>query len=141
MPVQTLTGQVVLTLNPAKMNELLKGPTGPVVRDLFVRGEKVRQRAITECPVGKGPTAGNLRDHHVKRLATENGNPVMLVGVTSVPYALFVHEGTQPHDIYPRNARVLAFIGSDGTQVFARVVHHPGNRPQRWLVRSLPAAK
>ncbi len=49
-------------------------------------------------------------------------------------HALFVELGTSPHEIRPRDPNgVLAFPGRDGKTVFARVVHHPGTRPQPYL--------
>jgi hypothetical protein len=49
---------------------------------------------------------------------------------SDVPYAAFVHEGTRPHDIVPRNARALFWAGA--AHPVARV-HHPGTRPNPWL--------
>lgn len=134
--VTTLSGKVYLLLDPLAIQSLISSPAGPIVRDLFVRGERVKIRAHEEAPV----KTGNLRDHIVKRLVFAAGQPVMLVGVEGVPYALFVHEGTVAHDIYPVHAKALVFIGADGNLVFAKHVHHPGTRPNRFLVRALPAA-
>ena len=50
-------------------------------------------------------------------------------------YAYFVHQGTHPHDIYPKNKQALAFFWPKaffGYAVFAHV-RHPGTRPQPWL--------
>ncbi|GAS98799.1 Gp22 [Mycolicibacterium canariasense] len=47
-------------------------------------------------------------------------------------YALYVHEGTRPHVIRPRNAAVLRFeVG--GRTVFARLVRHPGTKARPFL--------
>lgn len=40
--------------------------------------------------------------------------------------------GARPHVIRPVKARALRFV-VDGRVVFARVVHHPGNRPSHWF--------
>lgn len=68
-------------------------------------------------------------------------------------YAPFVEFGTAPHDIYPVNARVLAWpsggtggryvtaksgrqyyrSGSGGTTIFAAHVHHPGTKPRPFM--------
>lgn len=49
-----------------------------------------------------------------------------------VPYAVFVHEGTAPHEIRPRFAKALAFeIG--GVTIFAKRVQHPGTHAQPFL--------
>lgn len=51
-------------------------------------------------------------------------------------YAAFVNDGTRPHIIRPKNARALRFrVG--GQIVYARVVHHPGTRPNPFLDRAL----
>lgn len=45
------------------------------------------------------------------------------------PYALYVEKGTRPHEIYPVNARCLAFeVGMLGGMVFTMHVHHPGTK-------------
>lgn len=135
--VRTLTGDVRVVLNPVEIEALINSPGGPIVRDLFVRGERVKIRAIHEAP----KRTRNLANHIVKRLVRgPGGQPQMLVGVEHVPYALFVHEGTRPHTIEARNASFLVFVGRDGNLVFTKRVNHPGNKPNRFLIRALPAA-
>lgn len=57
-------------------------------------------------------------------------------GVTAkANYARFVHDGTRPHVIRPRNATVLAFP-IDGRMVFARSVNHPGTRARPFLLNA-----
>jgi len=56
-------------------------------------------------------------------------------------YGLFVREGTAAHVIRPRKARVLRFTLPDGSVVFARVVHHPGTKPNPYHVRTLNALR
>lgn len=47
-------------------------------------------------------------------------------------YALYVHEGTRPHVIRPRNAQALRFnVG--GREVFAKRVDHPGTKARPFL--------
>lgn len=130
----TIVGETRIILNPAAISAEL----GPIIlRELLVRGERVKQEAVRIVPV----KTGNLRDHHVKRLVrNDKGEPSMLVGVEQVPYAIFVHEGTSPHSIDARAGGFLVFTGRDGTTVFTKHVDHPGNRPNRWLLRALPAA-
>jgi hypothetical protein len=53
------------------------------------------------------------------------------------PYALFVEKGTAPHIIRPVNARCLAFQGGMlGGMVFARLVHHPGTKPNPFVAKT-----
>ena len=80
--------------------------------------------------------------------------------VAAMPYAAFVELGTRPHEIRPRNGRVLAWPASGagrkltgsprkamyskagaarlGGWAFAAVVHHPGTKPKPFL---LPGAR
>ncbi len=58
-----------------------------------------------------------------------------------VPYARPIENGSRPHTIRARNAKALAFRGSDGNLVFRRSVRHPGNRPYKFLAGAMPAVK
>jgi hypothetical protein len=50
------------------------------------------------------------------------------------PYAIYVEKGTRPHEIYPVNARCLAFAsGMLGGMVFTMHVHHPGTQPNPFV--------
>ncbi len=64
-------------------------------------------------------------------------------------YAAYVELGTRPHVIRPKNKKVLAWPAAGsarlsgstkrgGSSIFAREVHHPGTKPQPYLV---PGAK
>lgn len=65
-------------------------------------------------------------------------------------YAAYVEHGTRPHIIRPRNRKALRFAANAGGRrlsgrprvgasvVFATIVHHPGTKPQPYLI---PAAK
>lgn len=98
---------------------------GPVVREALKR----------EAPVGKGPTAGKLRDSidYTSRVGT---NSAQMVFSTRVPYAKYVLDGTRPHVIRARNARALHWTDASGDR-FARVVNHPGTRPNLFPTRAV----
>lgn len=75
--------------------------------------------------------------------------PTYAETVASADYAAYVELGTKPHDIRPRNAKVLAFPAagqatlsgrtrSSGRVIFAKRVRHPGTRAQPFMV---PGAK
>lgn len=60
-------------------------------------------------------------------------------------YAAYVEFGTKAHDIKPRTKKVLAWPAAGGARlsgspkrgakmIFARKVHHPGTKPQPFLV-------
>ena len=50
----------------------------------------------------------------------------------NVPYAVFVHEGTKPHIIEPRNKKALRWVAR-GEFAFAKRVHHPGTEKDQFL--------
>lgn len=141
-----------VTIYPDKLAEVLKGPQGPVYRDLMVKGNRVLNRARIEAPRsqagpavpnqyrrGKRRQPGDLARGQVMRVGTFGGQPAVFVG-TQDPVGLYVHEGTQAHLILPRSGKRLVFFWPKaGRVVYLKQVHHPGNRPNRWLLRSLVA--
>lgn len=55
------------------------------------------------------------------------------------PHALFVHWGTRPHKIKPKNKKMLRFpVG--GKFAFAREVNHPGYKGDPWLAEQAAEA-
>lgn len=151
--ITTFGGRSYAVVDPARVAAFVRSPVGPIFRHMIIRGEKVKLEAIRLAPVGKpNPNPfqtpdhepGNLRNHIVKRVAQDKRGIVVLVGVENVPYAIWVHEGSQPHAIYPRNATRLVFFSQRAGQVIfmpvGMPVHHPGNAPNRFLIRALRAA-
>lgn len=69
-------------------------------------------------------------------------------------YAPFVHWGTRPHIIRPREKKALRWVGEKGATtrnaqgrfvsgtkfIFARFVHHPGYAGDPWLVQAADEA-
>ncbi len=58
--------------------------------------------------------------------------------ISDTPQARWTNDGTRPHTIRPRRAKALRFVVG-GRVVFARVVHHPGNKGTRWFERTVAA--
>jgi len=132
---------------PAAIREAL----GLAVRDV---ADEILARSQELVPVDKGTLrkSGNVR--YADLAATVGYN---------APYAYFVHEGTRPHEIVPRRARVLAFPPSGargavrggrrvgvfefgGRQtvvglVFARRVMHPGTKAVKYLEGAVRAVE
>lgn len=55
---------------------------------------------------------------------------------SDLEYAAAVNDGTRPHVIRPRRAKVLRFsVG--GQVVFARLVNHPGTKGTKFLDKAL----
>lgn len=55
------------------------------------------------------------------------------------PHAVFVMFGTKPHLIKPKTKKTLRWA-SGGKFHFAKVVHHPGTKPDDWLKRAAAMA-
>lgn len=89
-------------------------------------------RAKILAPVDTGRLRASIR---LERRRTLLLRTQWTIG-SDVFYAPFVNDGTRPHIIRPKRAQVLRFrVG--GQTVYARVVHHPGNRPNPFLDRAL----
>jgi len=140
-------------LNPVAMHELLEGSRGPVMRDAFEHGVRIRDLAATKIRPSRirgGPTKGGstsmrsnavgLRDAGVVVFARAAGETLVVVSFRK-PYATYVHEGTRPHIIMPKKAGgVLAFYWPKaGKTVFMRQVHHPGTQGQHYLTDAAEA--
>jgi len=109
---------------------------GPVVADLMMRGTRVQARA--RQLVRK--RTRTLERSIVKRVDMAGGVPSVLV-VAEQPYAMFEHEGTDPHEIRPRRRKALRWVTSGGAVVFARRVRHPGTVGSKFLTKALDAAR
>jgi hypothetical protein len=87
------------------------------------------------APVGQGPTGGRFRDSiRPDRHITFAG--LRLEFTARVPYARFVIDGTPPHLIRPRAAKALYWVDGRGGH-FARIVRHPGTKPNRFVERAV----
>lgn len=53
-------------------------------------------------------------------------------------YAIYVHEGTRPHDIFPKYKKALANVRKG--QFFGRHVRHTGTRPNPFMRKSVDEA-
>lgn len=78
----------------------------------------------------------NVRSGALKRSighsVSRRGPLVRLLVFARARHARFVHDGTRPHVIRPRNARALRFeVG--GRIVFAQRVNHPGYKGNPFL--------
>lgn len=119
-----------------ELNQLLYGRNGPVVLHQKNVGRQAAAVARRIAPRGTGPgphLADNIRDELVP---DRRGGWAVRV-VADVPHALFVHEGTRPHDIgSPVNMPGIGwrYIGRSPA---GRGKPHPGTKPNRFLLRAL----
>lgn len=142
-----------LVMDGAAMAEMLRSPSGPVGRHLIERATIVQAAARQQAPesaAGGDHEPGCLRDSIVKRaerygedLAIRIQSDTTSCSPDRLSYSLFVHEGTEAHDIFAKPGGVLAFNwpgGPTGGMFFATAVHHPGTEANRYLTDNLHLA-
>lgn len=100
----------------------------PQVRDL---ARRVLNRSRVLTPVRTGQL--RARQRVILRI-TATTVQAQIEARTS--YAMYVHEGTRPHEIRPKRVSTLRFIAG-GEIHFAKVVHHPGTRGVFFMKRAL----
>ncbi len=119
-------------LDQSRVRRLLRLPGGLVDRNLRRRVERVQSAAERLAP---GTMGAGIRSSY--RL-TFNG-PIGTVTSTH-PASIYVVSGTRPHIIRPRRPGGVLRFTVGGRVVYARIVHHPGTRPNGFLLEALRAA-
>jgi hypothetical protein len=130
-------------MDQAKLAELLRGPRGPVMREMQEAGEAVKREAVRTAPVHK-PTAGErrqrrpgtLRDSIVKR--TRDADTVEVGSTDEI--ALISNKGSHPHWINGR-PRLAFFSVRHGRLIRPFKVFHRGTKGTNWLPKSLNVLK
>ena len=119
-------------LDRSRVERMLRLPGGLVYRNMERRVRRVEAEAKRRAPGGMGDTI---------RAQIQRGPGGDFRGVINVrhPAALYVVHGTRPHIIRPVRAKALRFTVG-GQVVYARVVHHPGTKPNDFLRQALRAA-
>lgn len=122
-----MAGSARVTINPGRFQRLLSAVGGPGERLLRRKAERVaalaRVYAAGHGSIPEGIVVGPYVNKRIEVISTN-------------PNTLFVHDGTRPHKIRPRRARMLRFeVG--GRIVYAREVNHPGYRGDKFLTRAL----
>lgn len=118
-------------MDRAAIKDLARNPRG-IIGDYLRRvGAKLRILAVAQAGMKTGLTRALM---NYKLTSTGRGLAVLVGSDSRV--ALMHHEGTSPHTILPKRAKTLRFY-SHGRIVYAKVVHHPGTRPNRYLTDNL----
>ena len=89
-------------------------------------GIRLQNELILASPVD----TGRLRNSIV---VTTEGSTIF---IRMVDYAYFVEFGSVPHIIKPKDKQALKFKAG-GKEVFAKVVKHPGSRPNPFIRNTL----
>ena len=125
--------------------------TDDAVRELADAGaERMLQRVREFTPVDEsadpGRPPGTLRDSwrrmSARRTAVRGHRAYEAQVLSADPAARWVERGVTPHLITPKPGGRLRFkLATGGAWVTARVVRHPGTRPQYPLLRASVAAE
>lgn len=98
-------------------------------------GPTVRTALKAKTPV----VTGRMRNSE-RYSRTGSSGGIRLEFTAYTPYAGYVIGGTRPHIIRPRAARALHWTSGRG-EVFASIVHHPGNKPNDFPKQVLESLK
>ncbi len=119
-----MPSEVNVYIDHAAMARLFRDPRGPIMRDLEKRARRVEALARQGAPGRMGRKVDmTMHEDHARIESTH-------------PATGYVIRGTAPHIIRPVRRSALKFTVR-GTTVFARVVHHPGTRPNDFLSKAL----
>lgn len=120
-------------LDRSRVERMLRLPSGLVYRNMERRVRRVEAEAVRRAP-------GSMKQSI--RVSIRRGPGGEFRGTVNVrhPAALYVTGGTRPHIIRPRRPGGVLRFTVDGQVVYARVVHHPGTKPNNFLIEALRAA-
>lgn len=118
-----------VSLDRGQLGRVIKGESRKALR---LRAPQVLNRAKILAPVDTGRLRASGK---VSYSGLFTFRPKATI-VFDVDYAQAVNDGTRPHVIRPRNARVLRFVVG-GQVVYAKFVNHPGTRANPFLDRAL----
>ena len=133
-------GRVIrFTADPSGIEKAMTGAQGAAGK--VVRGMQQDTMALAQqsSPID----TGRLRGQHVATPIVKTRTSVTAGVENRADYAMHVHEGTRPHVIKPRRARVLAWFAGGGTSGpirFAKRVNHPGTKGRPWLATATEVA-
>lgn len=123
---------VKMIIDGAVLAEMLHGPGGAVATYMIGRAQVVQNAAVIQCP----KRTNKLSESIVKRFADSPMGFTVTIAALQ-PYAVFVHEGTKPHQILPKKPGGTLHFMIGGQDVFAKSVSHPGTRPNKFLSDNL----
>lgn len=118
-------------VNQVAYKELTESPTG--MTGMWLRRRALRLQMLAQIQVGK--KTGKLKNDIKYKVVRDSRGLIATVGANN-KIALMHHNGTRPHIILPKRAQTLRFF-SRGRIVYAKVVHHPGTKPNKYLTDNL----
>jgi HK97 gp10 family phage protein len=118
----------------------ISGPRGLATAYVRRITRQIENRARLYAPVNTGNLRGSITSAVTTRGLTVSGT----VG-SPLEYAVYVHEGTRPHEIRARTpGGTLTWKAGPGSgenrpgpRMYARRTFHPGTRPQPFLRKAM----
>ena len=89
---------------------------------------QVRARAVHRFISRTGNAERNTLTRFPDRMTGE-----VYLDTRNAPELRFIHEGTKPHPILPKNKKRLRWATPGGGWAFAGRVNHPGTKPDQFL--------
>ena len=120
-----------LVFRNSALDRYLNDPRGEVGRYLARKGRRIESAAKAQVGVRTGALRASIHMRHFR----DPRSQYIKIG-SSLHYARAHHEGTRPHLIRPKEAKMLRFY-SKGQIVFAHMVRHPGTPANRYLTDNL----
>lgn len=118
------------------------------IRDAFAAlVPRVQEKALARLATAVHQDVRDGADAHTQtgalfqsvRLARDSDGWRIFHDPKRAPYAPFVHWGTRPHEIRPKNRKALRWPSGNGF-VFAKWAKHPGYEGDPWMLRALDNA-
>ncbi len=115
----------------------------PELRELFRKAPKVVSKELETATKEAGKLILRTEKEEVpvktaqlKRSITMDYRPISVSIYPTTKYAIPVHEGSKPHVILPTRKKFLRFK-INGKWVYAKKVNHPGNKPNKFVERTV----
>lgn len=121
----------------ARFARLVPETQAKVLRDLAQVAFDTAQRQV-DTHTKTGALARSLRLQ-----SDGDGGWIISHDQQHAPYAIFIHFGTKPHLIKPKDKKALRWAGGSGGGthfIFAKWVHHPGYKGHAYLVEAADEA-
>jgi hypothetical protein len=134
--------EITLTLqNKDEIMRVFKQAPGIASREYRTSLERIAARvqsnAMHNSPVGKYKNGGNLR----QSIKTMPYGSTGFIVTVNAHYGIYVDQGTKPHVILPKRAKVLSWLNGSGQRVFSKRVNHPGTRPTYFFTNAVKDAE
>jgi len=110
------------------LNETAKQSQTTTMQVMIQSANYIKAEMEAKAPV----KTGTLRNSIFIKVETDK----VIIGpnMTTAPYAGYVEFGTKAHTIEPKKKGGVLVFNVGGQKVFTRKVHHPGTRPQPYVM-------